>query len=344
LIIAEAGVNHNGDIELAKKLVEVASDSGADLVKFQTFKASDMATADVKKAEYQIKGSHESDTQYEMLKQLELSDSMHLELIDHCRSNNVGFLSTGFDLESVAFLRKIGQEIFKIPSGEITNLPLLRLIGEFNSKVILSTGMSSLLEIDNALRVLVQSGTDLKNITVLQCTSAYPTPLGEVNLRAMNTIKEKFGTKVGFSDHTLGIEASLAAVALGASVIEKHFTLNKNFDGPDHMMSLNPHELKEMILAIRNIELAMGDGIKKIMVSETENLTLSRKTVVAKRNISKGEAFSPSNITCKRAGSGISPMSWDLLIGRVSSRNYVENERIRLEELGTNRGETVKTN
>jgi len=344
LIIAEAGVNHNGDIKLAKRLIDVAAEAGSDLVKFQTFKASDIATTDVKKAEYQMSENQDSISQYEMLKKLELSEEMHHELISHCKKNGIGFLSTGFDLDSVKLLKKLGQDIFKVPSGEITNLPLLRLIGGFNCEVILSTGMSDMSEIGKALEILQKSGTELRDVTVLQCTSAYPTPASDVNLSAMVAIRDKFKTKVGYSDHTLGIEMPIAAVALGASIIEKHFTLDKDFEGPDHRMSLNPRELKEMVSAIRNVEIALGNGIKEVMQSEIKNMRLARKSVVAKTSINKGDKFSNENITCKRAGKGMSPMNWDEIIGKISSRNYKENEPLFENELEESSKESGKEN
>ena len=344
LIIAEAGVNHNGDIELAKKLIEKAAESGSDMVKFQTFKASEIATKEVQKAEYQMSDNQNSISQYEMLKKLELSEQMHYELIAHCKKNGIGFLSTGFDLDSVRLLRKLGQKIFKVPSGEITNLPLLRFIGGLKCQVILSTGMSNMSEIGKALEVLQKSGTGLKDVTILQCTSAYPTPAGDVNLSAMVAIRDRFRTKVGFSDHTLGIEMPIAAVALGASIVEKHFTLDKDSEGPDHSMSLNPRELKEMVMAIRNVELAIGNGIKEVMQSELKNIRLARKSIVAKELILKGEKFTNENITCKRAGEGISPMHWDEIIGKISSRDYENNEPLYENELKEGSKEMGKKN
>ena len=328
LIIAEAGVNHNGDLEIAKSLIEVAKNAGADFVKFQTFKANQLVTKKAPKARYQVGVSDTGETQFEMLKNLELSDLMHRELMEKSKEQGIGFLSTAFDNESASMLFSMGQNIFKIPSGEITNLPYLRHIGGFGKRVILSTGMSTLGEVKEALAVLVTSGIPKSQITVLHCASAYPAPLIDVNLLAMRTIKEDLNVEVGYSDHTLGIEVSIAAVALGATVIEKHFTLDRNLPGPDHKASLEPDELNSMVAQIRNIEQALGDGMKRPMPSELENLELARRSIVAKCSIREGEIFSELNLSTKRPGTGISPMDWDRLIGSEATRNFDEDELI----------------
>ncbi len=328
LIIAEAGVNHNGDIALAKQLIDVAADAGADLVKFQTFSADRLATKQAKKADYQNAVTGIAETQHEMLSRLELSPQMHSELMAYCDSRNIGFLSTGFDIESIDFLLSLGISQFKIPSGEITNLPYLRHIGKLGKPVILSTGMSTLGDIEAAIDVLEKAGTARSLITVLHCTTEYPTPMNEVNLQAMHSIKTAFGVEVGYSDHTVGIEVSIAAAALGASVIEKHFTLDKNLLGPDHKASLEPEELKAMVSAIRNIEMAMGDGIKRPTPSEEINKPVARKSLVACKAIKAGDIFTPENITAKRPGTGISPMDWDAIIGCKAARDFIVDELI----------------
>lgn len=330
LIIAEAGVNHNGDIDMAKKLVDVASDAGADLVKFQTFNADRLVTENASKADYQKLAGDNNESQQSMLRKLELTEAMHHELIAHCAMRGIGFFSTGFDRESIDLLASFGQELFKIPSGEITNLPYLRHIGKLKKKVILSTGMSSMDEIECALNALEESGTPRARITVLHCTTAYPVPISDVNLRAMQSIRTKFGVDVGYSDHTLGIEISLAAVALGATVIEKHFTLDRTLPGPDHKASLEPKELKSMIDGIRNIEEALGDGIKRLMPSEASNLWVIRQSIVASRKIKMDELFTTENLATKRAGSGISPMRWEEVLGKKAIRDFHENELIEL--------------
>jgi N,N'-diacetyllegionaminate synthase len=330
LIIAEAGVNHNGDLNLARKLIDVAADAGADLVKFQTFNADRLATVGALKADYQIisRGSFES--QQTMLRRLELNEDMHHQLISHCVSQKIGFLSTGFDIESINLLVSLGQEIFKIPSGEITNLPYLCHIGKIAKTVILSTGMSSMDEIGAAINILETNGTPRNRVTVLHCTSAYPAPMEDVNLRAMQSIKKAFDVSIGYSDHSLGIEIPIAAVALGATVIEKHFTIDNTLPGPDHKASLEPEELKEMVFAIRNLEIALGDGVKHPMPSEIENLTSIRKSIVARGKIEEGEVFSADNLTTKRPGNGISPMLWERVIGKTASRSYKPDELIEL--------------
>lgn len=329
-IIAEAGVNHNGSIELAKKLIDIALEAGADAVKFQTFKTENVVSECAPKAEYQQKTTSKDETQFEMIKKLELSFSDFNELKAYCDNKGIIFLSTPFDLDSARFLKEIGLEIFKIPSGEITNYLLLREIGSYRKKVILSTGMADLGEIEDALDVLIESGTKREDITVLHCNTEYPTPFEDVNLKAMLTIKDAFKIEVGYSDHTLGIEIPIAAVGLGARVIEKHFTIDKNLPGPDHKASLEPHELKQMVQAIRNIEKALGDGIKKPSKSELKNLQIARKSIVAKRNIKKGEIFTEENLTIKRPGNGISPMRWNEIIGRKAKKDFLEGEIIEI--------------
>jgi N,N'-diacetyllegionaminate synthase len=330
LIIAEAGVNHNGDIALAKKLIDVAADAGADLVKFQTFSADRLVTESASKADYQKLATDSVESQFAMLRKLELTQAMHHELIAHCESRGIGFFSTGFDIESINMLVSFGQEIIKIPSGEITNLPYLRHIGKLGREIIISTGMSSMDEIEGAINALEESGTPRARITVLHCTTAYPVPISDVNLRAMQTIHTEFGVDVGYSDHTLGIEISLAAVALGATVIEKHFTLDRALPGPDHQASLEPNELKSMVDGIRNIEGALGDGIKRPMPSEVPNLWAIRQCIVASRKIKKDELFSADNLGTKRAGHGISPMRWEEVLGKKAIRDFQENELIEL--------------
>ncbi len=328
MIIAEAGVNHNGDIDLAKKLVDIAANSGADLVKFQTFNADRLVTHDAVKAEYQSLAMNSSESQHDMLRKLELTESMHRELVAHCASRKIGFFSTGFDVESVNLLVELGQELFKIPSGEITNLPYLRHIGKLAKNVILSTGMSNMVEIESAINVLEESGTHRSKITVLHCTTAYPAPMSDVNLRAMQSIQNTFNVAVGYSDHTLGIEIPIAAVALGATIIEKHFTTDKSLPGPDHKASLEPAELKAMIDGIRNIEKALGDGIKRLMPSELTNLPMARKSIVASLPIKTGDLLTERNLTAKRPGLGISPMEWHKLLGSKANRDYLADELI----------------
>lgn len=328
MVISEAGVNHNGDLGLAKKLIEIAAKSGADYVKFQTFNAERLVTKKARKARYQMRNSNSSESQFEMLKSLELSETMLRELIEESGVQGIGFISTAFDIESANMLLLLGQDIFKIPSGEITNLPYLRHIGSFGKKIILSTGMSNLQEVSDALKILEVSGTPKSQITVLHCASAYPAPVSEVNLLAMQTIKENLDVAVGYSDHTLGIEVSIAAVALGATVIEKHFTLDRNLPGPDHVASLEPDELKSMVSQIRNIEMALGVGVKRAMPSELENLSLVRRSIVANRSIRKGEIFSELNLAAKRPGTGISPMHWDRIIGSQATRDFHVDELI----------------
>ncbi|EAI6361194.1 N,N'-diacetyllegionaminate synthase [Campylobacter coli] len=328
LIIAEAGVNHNGDLNLAKKLIEVAAKSGADFVKFQSFKAELCVSKNAKKAAYQLKTTAKDESQLEMIKKLELDFNAHQLLISHAKQCGIAFLSTPFDLESIELLDDLGLEVFKIPSGEITNLPYLKKIAKLNKKIILSTGMSNLGEIEAALEILCQGGTQRANITLLHCTTEYPAPFDEVNLKAMQTLKNAFNLDVGYSDHTKGIHISLAAVALGASVIEKHFTLDKNMSGPDHKASLEPDELQELCTKIREIESALGDGIKQASKSERKNIEIARKSLVAKKKIKKGEIFSEENLTTKRPASGISAMRYDEYLGKKASKDYEEDELI----------------
>lgn len=330
LIIAEAGVNHNGDMALARQLIDVAAEAGADLVKFQTFNADRLVTTDARKADYQIQTTGAGESHHAMIRRLELTRDMHEALIAHCRSRGIQFLSTGFDPESIDLLVDLGLDCFKIPSGEITNLPYLRHVGRYGKPVILSTGMATLGEIEAALKVLEQAGTPRDRITVLHCNTEYPTPMADVNLRAMLTIRDAFGVAVGYSDHTAGIEVAIAAVVLGATVIEKHFTLDRNLPGPDHKASLEPDELKAMVAAIRNIEKALGDGIKRPSASEAKNKPIARKSLVAACAIRAGEVFSETNLAVKRPGTGLSPMCWDEVLGRKAPRDFAPDELIEL--------------
>jgi N,N'-diacetyllegionaminate synthase len=330
LIIAEAGVNHNGDIRLAKQLIDAAANSGADLVKFQTFSAQRLSTAYAQKASYQNLTTDVSESQLQMLRRLELDAGMHETLIDHCAARGIGFFSTGFDIESVNLLVALGQDHFKIPSGEITNLPYLRHIGALGRRILLSTGMANLGEVEAAIDVLEAAGTVRENMVVLHCTTEYPTPMGEVNLLAMQSMGNALGVDVGYSDHTVGIEVSVAAVALGAQVIEKHFTLDRNLPGPDHKASLEPAELAALIEAIRNVEASLGDGVKRPTPSETKNRPIVRKSLVAAVPIARGEVFSVDNMAVKRPGTGMSPMRWDEMLGRLALRDYAADELIDL--------------
>ena len=327
-IIAEAGVNHNGSLDLAKKLVDEACSAGADAVKFQTFKATNLATKKSQKAVYQKITTSKEETQFDMLKKLELNKKEHEELIYYCKKKKIVFLSSPFDLESIDLLNDLGLKTFKIPSGEITNLPYLKCLGKLNKKIILSTGMSNMGEVKNALDVLINSGTKKNNIIVLHANTEYPTPMKDVNLRAMVSIGKELGIKFGYSDHTLGIEVDIAAVAMGATCIEKHFTLNKNMEGPDHKASLEPDQLKEMVRAIRNIEIALGDGVKKPSQSEIPNIDIVRKSIVAKITIKKGDVLNENNLTIKRPGRGLSPMHWDKVINTKAKKDYQEDELI----------------
>jgi len=325
-IIAEAGVNHNGSIDLAKKLIDVASEAGVDAVKFQTFKAENLVSKNAQKADYQKETTDKAESQFEMIKKLELDTDTHIELIAYCKTKSIMFLSTPFDHDSIDMLNDLGLEIFKIPSGEITNLPYLRHIGKLGKKVILSTGMAEIGEIEDALNVLYNAGTNKSNITVLHANTMYPTPMQDVNLKAMVTIGDTFDIAYGYSDHTLGIEVDIAAVAMGASVIEKHFTLDKNMEGPDHKASLEPDELIAMVKGIRNIELALGSNMKKPSKSEMPNIQIARKSIVAKKAIKEGDILSEDNLAIKRPGTGINPMMWDSIIGSCAQKDYDEDE------------------
>lgn len=329
LIIAEAGVNHNGSLQIAKQLVDKAVEAGADIIKFQTFKSEKLVSKAAKQAEYQQRNIGKRDeSQLAMLKKLELSVEAHHELMDYCKERNIRFWSTAFDMESIDFLHSLNMGLWKIPSGEITNYPYLKKIASFHEEVILSTGMCELSDIEAALNVLIDEGVKKEQITVLHCNTEYPTPYQDVNLKAMLEIGEKFGVKIGYSDHTQGIEVPIAAVALGASVIEKHFTLDKTMEGPDHKASLEPVELKAMVSAIRHIELALGSGHKTISDSERKNIEIARKSIVAACPIKKGEALTEENLTVKRPGNGISPMRWNEVVGTIAVRDFEEEEMI----------------
>ena len=330
LIIAEAGVNHNGDINKAYELIEQASYSGADVIKFQTFKADKLLTHSAKKAEYQIKNTPEKESQHDMIKKLELSKEDHFKLIKHCKDFNIEFFSSAFDLESLRFLKELNLFRFKVPSGEITNLPYLKKIGSYKKPIILSTGMSDLDDIKNAMDVIELSGTPKDMITVLHCNTEYPAPKDEINLNAMLTIKKELGIEIGFSDHTTGIEISLAAVALGAKIIEKHITLDSSLPGPDHLASTEPEEFKCMVDSIRNIEVSMGDGIKKASKREMKNIQIARKSIVASKSIKKGDVISEDNITTKRPGIGISPMEWDKVLNTIATKDYQKDDLIEI--------------
>jgi N,N'-diacetyllegionaminate synthase len=330
LIIAEAGVNHNGDMDVARRLIDAAADAGADLVKFQTFVAERLTTASAPKADYQIRTAGEGESQQTMLRRLELTPAMHEQLIAHCRRRRIGFFSAGFDIQSVELLASLGLERFKIPSGEITNLPYLRHVGGYGKPVLLSTGMATIGEIAAALDVLEAAGTPRDQITVLHCSTEYPTPMADVNLRAMKALRRAFGVAVGYSDHTSGIEVAIAAAALGATVIEKHLTLDRTMAGPDHHASVEPDELTAMVKAIRNVELALGDGIKRPSASEARTRLIARKSLVAAVPIRAGERFSASNLAAKRHGAGISPMRWDEVLGRIATRDFAPDECIEL--------------
>ncbi|MGL5053240.1 MAG: N-acetylneuraminate synthase [Cetobacterium sp.] len=325
-ILVEAGVNHNGSIENAKLMVDVAKNTGADAVKFQTFKAEKLVSKFAEKADYQKTNTGNSETQLEMIKKLELSFEDFRELKDYCEKQEILFLSTPFDFESIDFLKELGMEIWKIPSGEITNLPYLRRVAKVAKKIIMSTGMCEISEIEDALKVLRDAGAS--DISILHCNTEYPTPMKDVNLLAMQGLKERFNVEVGYSDHTLGIEVPIAAAALGAEIIEKHFTLDKSMPGPDHVASLDPIELKAMVKAIRNIEIALGSKEKFASESELKNKSIARKSIVAQRNIKVGEVLTEENLTVKRPGNGISPMKWDGILGQKAIRNFSEDELI----------------
>lgn len=328
-IIAEAGVNHNGSIDLAFRLIDAAADAGADYVKFQTFKAENLVTPDAIKAEYQQKNiASDDDSQFRMLKELELSQSDFRILADYCKEKNIGFLSTPFDLESIEFLKILDMDYWKIPSGEITNYPYLVTIARIGQPVIMSTGMSNLEEVRDAVGVLCENGLSRDMITLLHCTTMYPTPFSDVNLRAMETLATLETGAVGYSDHTRGIEVPVAAVALGAQVIEKHFTLDRSMPGPDHKASLEPAELASMVTAIRNVEAALGTNVKTPSSAEIPNIPVARRSIVAKRDIRPGEIFTAENLTTKRPGTGLSPMLWNKIIGTVSDRAYRKDEQI----------------
>lgn len=334
IIIAEAGVNHNGDIALARKLVDEAAAAGADYVKFQTFKAEKLVSRSARKADYQIKNIGDGDdSQFAMLKKLELTEGMHHELVSYCAEKKIKFLSTPFDETSVDLLNALGMDTFKIPSGEITNLPYLRKIGSLKKKVILSTGMSTLQEIQDALKVFTTAGTSLENIIVLHCNTDYPTPFEDVNLRAMQTIRDACNVKAGYSDHTVGIEVPIAAVALGAVCIEKHFTLDRTLPGPDHKASLEPDELRQMISSIRNIEKSLGDGIKKPSPSESKNIGIVRKSIHLSRDLKKGEVIRENSLIMIRPGDGISPMRMEEVIGKKAKTDLKENHKLSFADL-----------
>lgn len=329
LIIAEAGVNHNGDMAIAKRLIDVAANSGVDYVKFQTFNASKLVSKKAKKAEYQEINSQVKESQFQMLKRLELSKSDHIELIEYCKIKNVRFLSTAFDLDSVNLLAELGVTLGKVPSGELTNLPYLRMIAATFPEIIISTGMAQMDEVMASVKALLDAGTKKENLSVLHCNTEYPTPFEDVNLGAMLHLKKELGLPFGYSDHTLGIEVPIAAVALGATIIEKHFTLDRKLDGPDHRASLEPEELVQMVTSIRNIEKAVsGSGIKMPSPSEAKNRPVARKSIVARRLINHGELFDINNITVKRPGTGISPMMWDQVIGTKAIKSFDEDENI----------------
>ena len=330
-IIAEAGVNHDGSLKKALKLIDVAKSVGANAVKFQTFKAEDLATKSAPKADYQIKNSSKKkETQYEMLKKLEFSDKMHRACIKRCKEKKILFISSAFDIKNLLYLKKLNISMFKVPSGEINNIPYLETLGKFNKKIILSTGMSNIGEIKLAINTLVKNGTKRSNISLLQCTSAYPAPPEEINLRTILTLKKKFNLIVGLSDHSVGVNAPPAAVSLGAKIIEKHLTLNKNLKGPDHKASLNPKEFKIMVNNIRTVEKMLGSFLKKITKSEKKNIKIVRKSIVASKDILKNERFSKSNIACKRPGTGIKPVHFNKILGKKSKKNFKKDELIRL--------------
>jgi N,N'-diacetyllegionaminate synthase len=330
-IIAEAGVNHDGSLQKALKLINVAAAAGANAIKFQTFRAENLATDYAPKAEYQKYKSLKNETQFQMLKKLELTEAMHKACFEKCKKKKIIFISSAFDIESLNYLKKFKLRYFKVPSGEITNIPYLEVLGKFKKKVILSTGMSSIYEIKKAIETLRKNGTKKDNITLMQCTSAYPAPYDEINLNTIATLKKSFKLNIGFSDHSLGVQASIAAVALGAKVIEKHITLNKKLKGPDHRASLDPNEFKFMVQSVRIVQKILGDKIKKITKSEKKNIKIVRKSIVATTQIKKNEKFSNFNITCKRPGTGIPPSFFKKLIGKKSIKNFNKNDLIKLK-------------
>ncbi len=333
IIIAEAGVNHNGEIELAKQLVEVAAQCGADFVKFQTFKTDKLVSKHVKQADYQSENTGKIESQYDMLKRLELSEEEHYILKEHCKSNNIGFLSTGFDYDSLILLSKLGVDLWKIPSGELTNLPYLRYMAIQPQPLVLSTGMANIHEVEEALKVLLSKGKSKDEITLLHCTTEYPTPYNEVNLNAMIMMGEKFKINYGYSDHTKGIEIPIAAVAMGASLIEKHFTLDNNLPGPDHKASLEPKELKEMVSAIRNVEMALGDGVKQPSISEIKNKIAARKSIHISMDLAANHVIEENDLEMKRPGNGISPMEMDKVIGRSLKQSIALGEMLKWDDL-----------
>lgn len=332
LIIAEAGVNHNGSLAMAKQLVDAAAEAEADYIKFQTFKTENLVSKSAKQAEYQKRniGSESEDSQYQMLKRLELSEASHEELIRYCKEKKIKFLSTAFDLDSIDYLASLDLGLWKIPSGEITNFPYIREIAQKHQPVILSTGMCTDDDIQNAVRVLLQYGVKKEQISILHCNTEYPTPMEDVNLSAMLTIKSQYGVAVGYSDHTQGVEVPIAAVALGATIVEKHFTLDRTLPGPDHIVSLEPCELKAMVKSIRNIEKAIGDGVKRVSASEAKNIAVARKSIVAAVPIKKGEILSEENLSVKRPGTGLSPMLWETVVGTRAICDYQAEDLIQL--------------
>jgi len=327
-IIAEAGVNHNGDINIARELIDAAVEAGADMVKFQTFKADRLATQTAPKANYQIVQTGNVTSQFEMLKKLELSDEMHISLMKYSEEKKIEFISTAFDIESLQYLKKLGMRKFKLPSGEITNLPYLKEVGSFGNPLIISTGMASLEEVQAAIQILEAAGTERDLMTVLHCTTEYPAPLADVNLNAMQTMRKTLGINVGYSDHTMGLEVPIAAAALGATIIEKHLTMDQTLPGPDHKASMTPKKFKEMVTCVRNIERALGDGVKRVTESELRNVESVRKSIVAAKTISIGETFSAQNLTVKRPGTGLSPMVWEDVIGRRALKTFEKDEFI----------------
>lgn len=332
IIIAEAGVNHNGSLELAKQLVKKAHEAGVDYVKFQTFKSEKVVSKNAKKADYQIENTgKKEESQLEMVKKLELSYADHQVLIDYCNELGIKFFSTAFDFDSIEYLHSIHLGLWKIPSGEVTNYPFLKRIAQYNEKTILSTGMCDMDDVRAAVNTLYKNGLSKENLILLHCNTEYPTPFEDVNLKAMDALRKEFGVEVGYSDHTKGIEVPIAAVALGATVIEKHFTLDRNMEGPDHKASLEPDELKAMVSAIRNIEKAVaGDGTKHVSESERKNIAIARKSIVAACDIKAGEVFTEQNLTVKRPGNGISPMRWEEMLGMKAKRDFNEDELIEL--------------
>ena len=333
LIIAEAGVNHNGSLEIAKKLVDKAVEAGVDIIKFQTFKAENLVSKSAKQAEYQKKniGNHADDSQYNMLKKLELSEQDHQELMEYCKEKGIRFWSTAFDFDSIEYLHSLNLGLWKIPSGEVTNYPFLKRVAAYNEKTILSTGMCDMEDVRAAVETLYKNGLSKEKLILLHCNTEYPTPFEDVNLKAMDALRKEFGVEVGYSDHTKGIEVPIAAVALGASVIEKHFTLNRNMEGPDHKASLEPDELKAMVSAIRNIEIALGSGNKAVSESERKNIAVARKSIVAACSIKKDDILTEDNLTVKRPGTGISPMKWEEVIGTKAIKDFKEEELIQID-------------